>query len=84
MCTPQIIVLKIFECSSESDKREREIEGTCPHLWFSGADHTKIQGILPGRMDFQHGGQDHTVARCFESGYFTFYDSPIEEIAEVT
>ena len=46
MCTPQIIVLKIFECSSESDKREREIEGTCPRLWFSGADHTKIQGIF--------------------------------------
>lgn len=35
-------------------------------------------------MDIQHGGQDHTVARCFESGYFTFYDSPIEEIVEVT
>ena len=35
-------------------------------------------------MDIQHGGQDHTVARCFEPGYFTFYDSPIEEIAEVT
>ena len=85
MCTPQIIVLKIFECSSESDKRERERSRAHVLIYGSlGRTTQKFRGFLPGRMDIQHGGQDHTVARCFESGYFTFYDSPIEEMARVT